>query len=322
MDKYIIAIDLGGTTSKMALVTPEGEIFEKWSIATDISDKGSQIVPNIISSIKRKLDNRQIEETQIVGIGMGTPGSVDHLNGKVIGAYNLNWSTLQDIKGAFNQEFDLPFFLENDANIAALGEQWMGAGNNEDHVVMVTLGTGVGGGIVIDGHLLHGAMGSAGEIGHITIDPNSIFKCTCGKAGCLEALASATGIVNLAIHYLASYEGESTLSALLEREEGLTSKDIFDHAQAGDPCAQEIVDSVSNYLGLACSHLANILNSSKIIIGGGVSQAGEYLRKQVEDYTKKYTFPTIRENTGVVLASLGNDAGILGGARLVLNGIA
>lgn len=321
MEEYIIAIDLGGTTSKMAIITPEGDILEKWSIPTDISNQGSQIVANIIGSIDRKIVEKGINTDQLLGIGMGTPGSVNHIEGTVIGAYNLNWSTLQDIKGQFNDAFSVPFYLENDANIAALGEQWQGAGNNEDHVVMVTLGTGVGGGVVIDGHLLHGAMGSAGEIGHITIDPDSIFDCTCGKKGCLEALASATGVVNLAIHYIATNQTPTSLSDILNQEKELTSKDIFDHAQAGDQVALEIVDQFSRYLGLACSHLANILNSSKIILGGGVSQAGEFLRQQVEDYTRQYAFPTIRDTTHVVLATLGNDAGILGGARLVLNGV-
>lgn len=318
--KNIIAIDLGGTTAKMAIVSPKGEIKHKWSIATDISNEGAFIVSNIIKSIKNKLEELSISTDQVLGIGMGTPGSVDIKEKTVIGAYNLNWATLQKVGEAFAQEFALPFYIDNDANVAALGEQWVGAGNNEDSVVMVTLGTGVGGGIVIDGDLLHGISGTAGEIGHITVEPDSIFKCTCGKAGCLEALASATGIRAMAKHFLASYEGETPLLEILEQEGDLDSRDIFDAAQKGDEFALSIVDKFSNYLGLALSHIINIINPSKIILGGGVSMAGEFLRKRVERDANKYTFPAAQNKTDIKLAQLGNDAGSLGAARLVVNG--
>lgn len=316
----IIAIDLGGTTAKMAIVTPNGAIKHKWSIATDISNEGSYIVPNIIKSIKYKLKELDVELSSVLGIGMGTPGSVDVKEKTVIGAYNLNWASLQEVGEVFSKEFDLPFYIDNDANVAALGEQWVGAGNNEDSVVMVTLGTGVGGGIVIDGELLHGISGTAGEIGHITVEADSIFKCTCGKSGCLEALASATGIRALAKHYLASYEGRTPLLTILEQEGDLDSRDIFDAAQAGDEFALSIVDKFSNYLGLALSHIINIINPSKIILGGGVSMAGEFLRERVENFANKYTFPAAQGKTEIKLAKLGNDAGFLGAARLVVNG--
>lgn len=319
MSGQIIAIDLGGTSAKLAMMDQEGNILEKWSVVTDKSNKGQVIVPNLIHSIKEKLEDLNLTTEDILGIGLGSPGSVNYLEKTVIGAYNLNWSEKQDIGKAFEEAFGIPFYIENDANIAAVGEQWKGAGNNDKDVVMVTLGTGVGGGIVVDGELLHGSTGTAGEIGHITVDPDSVIECTCGKRGCLEAVASATGIVNLAIHYLGTYDEETVLKDILQSEDVLTSKDIFDAAKSGDAFAEFVVEKFSRYLGLAASHLANTLNPSRIVLGGGVSQAGEFLRSKVDRYSKEFMFPTIRDVTDIVIAQLGNDAGIYGACKVVLN---
>lgn len=319
MSQHIIAIDLGGTSAKLALMDVEGNILEKWSVITDRSNKGQMIVPNLIHSIKEKLNELKLTTDNILGIGMGSPGGVNHLDKTVIGAFNLNWTELQHIGDAFGEAFDVPFYIENDANIAAVGEQWKGAGDNDKDVVMVTLGTGVGGGIVVEGELLHGSTGTAGEIGHITVDLDSVIECTCGKRGCLEAVASATGIVNLAIHYLGSYDEESVLKDILQEEDNITSKDIFEAAQKGDAFAVFIVDKFCKYLGLAVSHLANTLNPSKIVLGGGVSQAGEFLRSKVDQVSKEFMFPNIRRVTEIVIAQLGNDAGIYGACKIVLN---
>lgn len=319
MEDYIIAIDLGGTSAKLALIDAEGNIIEKWSVVTDKLNEGKHIVPNLIRSIKDKIEDLNIDQSRIIGIGMGSPGSVDHVNRTVIGAYNLNWKVKQEIGLAFQEAFNIPFYIENDANIAAVGEQWKGAGDNEQNVVMVTLGTGVGGGIVVDGALVHGAIGAAGEIGHLTVDVDSEIECTCGKKGCLEAVASATGIVNLAVHYLGAYDEDTALKTILQNEDHLTAVDIFNEAKRGDAFAGEIVEKFAKYLGLACSHIANTLNPSKIVLGGGVSQAGEYLREKVAKYSDQYTFPPIRKATHITIAQLGNDAGILGAAKIVLN---
>lgn len=319
MEDYIIAIDLGGTSAKLALINAEGNIIEKWSVVTDKLNEGKHIVPNLIRSIKDKIEDLNIDQNKIIGIGMGSPGSVDHVNRTVIGAYNLNWKVKQEIGLAFKEAFNIPFYIENDANIAAVGEQWQGAGDNEQNVVMVTLGTGVGGGIVVDGALVHGSIGAAGEIGHLTVDVDSEIECTCGKKGCLEAVASATGIVNLAVHYLGAYDDDTSLKTILQNEDHLTAVDIFNEAKKGDAFAGDIVEKFAKYLGLACSHIANTLNPSKIVLGGGVSQAGEYLREKVAKYSDQYTFPPIRKATHITIAQLGNDAGILGAAKIVLN---
>lgn len=205
MSKKIIGIDLGGTSVKLAILTTAGDIQEKWSIKTNILDEGSHIVPDIIESIKHRFETHGLTKEDFLGIGMGSPGVIDTEAGTVIGAYNLNWKTLQLVKQQFEAELGLPFFIDNDANVAALGEQWVGAGENNPDVVFMTLGTGVGGGVIAAGNLVRGVKGAGGELGHITVDFEAPFACTCGKKGCLETVASATGIVNLTRRYAEEY---------------------------------------------------------------------------------------------------------------------
>ena len=257
----------------------------------------------------------RLKPEQFIGIGMGTPGSVDIKEGTVIGAYNLNWKTLQPVKEMIEKGTGIPFFIDNDANVAALGERWKGAGENDPDVVFVTLGTGVGGGIVMNGQLLHGVAGCAGEIGHITVDPEG-FECTCGKRGCLETVASATGVVRVARQLAEEYAGGSELKARLDNGEDISSKDVFELAAQNDDLALRVVDKVTFYLGLACGNIGNTLNPSAIIIGGGVSAAGEFLRSRVEAYFEQFTFPQVRNSTKIKLAELGNEAGVIGAASL------
>jgi len=316
-EKKIIGIDLGGTTAKFAIVTLEGEIQQKWSIETNILDEGSHIVPEIIESINHRLALYDLKAENFVGIGMGTPGSVDRENGTVIGAYNLNWKTLQPVREQIESGTGIQFTLDNDANVAALGERWKGAGENNPDVIFMTLGTGVGGGIIAEGKLLHGVAGCAGEIGHVTVDPHG-FECTCGKVGCLETIASATGIVRVARQLSEEYAGDSELKRRLDDGQAISSKDVFVLAEQNDPFALMVVDKVCFYLGLACGNLGNTLNPSSIVLGGGVSAAGEFLRSRVEKYFNEYTFPQVRESTQIKLAQLGNDAGVIGAASLAL----
>jgi glucokinase len=260
-----------------------------------------------------------MQPSDIVGIGMGSPGAIDVEKGTVVGAYNLNWKDLQPVKATIEKETGIKFAIDNDANVAALGERWKGAGENDPNVIFMTLGTGVGGGIVMNGELLHGAAGCAGEIGHVTVDtnPETAFECTCGKAGCLETVASATGVVRVA-HLLAEeYVGDSKIAEAINNGESVSSKDIFIAAESeNDKFANMVVDKVCFYLGLASGNLGNTLNPSAIVIGGGVSAAGEFLRSRVQTYFDKYTFPQVRNSTAVKLAVLGNDAGIIGAASL------
>lgn len=317
MDKKIIGIDLGGTTIKFAILTVDGDVQQKWSIETNVLDNGQHIVPDIIESIRHRIELYGMKKEDFIGIGMGTPGSVDIEKGTVIGAYNLNWTTLQPVKKQIEEATGIPFTLDNDANVAALGERWKGAGENDPNVVFVTLGTGVGGGIIAEGQLLHGKAGCAGEIGHVTVDPEG-FDCTCGKRGCLETVSSATGVVRLARKLSEEYAGDSDLKKMIDDGQDVSSKDVFEFAKANDAFALRVVDRVCFYLGLALGNVGNTLNPASIVIGGGVSAAGEFLRSRVETYFAKFTFPQVQNSTEIKLAQLGNEAGVIGAASLAL----
>ncbi|HGA1458496.1 TPA: ROK family glucokinase [Streptococcus suis] len=318
MSKKIIGIDLGGTSVKLAILTTEGEIQEKWSIKTNILDDGSHIVPDIIESIQHRFETHGLTKDDFLGVGMGSPGVVDSEAGTVIGAYNLNWKTLQLVKEQFESALGLPFFIDNDANVAALGEQWVGAGNNNPNVVFMTLGTGVGGGVIAAGNLIRGVKGAGGELGHITVDFNEPFACTCGKKGCLETVASATGIVNLSRRYADQYAGDAKLKQMIDDGQDVTAKDVFDLAKEGDDLALIVYRHFSEYLGVACANIAAVLNPAYIVLGGGVSAAGDFLLDGVRKVFAENSFPQIKESTKIVLATRGNDAGVLGAASLVL----
>ena len=318
MSKKIIGIDLGGTSIKFAILTSEGEIQEKWSIKTNILDEGSHIVDDMIESILHRLDLLQLSAEDFIGIGMGSPGVVDREKGTVIGAYNLNWKTLQPVKDKIEKATGIPFYIDNDANVAALGERWMGAGENQPDVVFMTLGTGVGGGIVAEGKLLHGLAGAAGELGHITVDFDQPIQCTCGKKGCLETVASATGIVNLTRRYADEYAGDAELKKLIDNGEDVNAKVVFDLAKEGDELALIVYRNFARYLGIDCANIGSILNPSTIVIGGGVSAAGDFLLDGVRKVYEENSFPQVRTSTKLALATLGNDAGVIGAASLVL----
>lgn len=318
MSKKIIGIDLGGTSIKFAILTSEGEIQEKWSIKTNVLDEGSHIVEDMIESTLHRLNLLQLSSEDFIGIGMGSPGVVDREKGTVIGAYNLNWKTLQPVKDKIEKATGIPFYIDNDANVAALGERWMGAGENQPDVVFMTLGTGVGGGIVAEGKLLHGLAGAAGELGHITVDFDQPILCTCGKKGCLETVASATGIVNLTRRYADEYAGDAELKKLIDNGEDVNAKVVFDLAKEGDELALIVYRNFARYLGIACANIGSILNPSTIVIGGGVSAAGDFLLDGVRKVYEENSFPQVRTSTKLALATLGNDAGVIGAASLVL----
>lgn len=314
--KKIIGIDLGGTTVKFAILTEKGDVQQKWSIETDIYNNGKNIVTEIIESINHHLKLYGLTSNDFLGIGMGSPGTVDRLEGTVIGAYNLGWSSLQPVKKLIEEGTQIPFYIDNDANVAALGEQWKGAGEGGSDVVFVTLGTGVGGGIIAGGRLLHGIKGAAGEIGHLIVDSDG-YHCTCGNQGCLETVASATGIVRMARDYAEKFAGDSELKWLVDDGQEVTAKIVFDLAKKGDKLANIVLDKFSRYLGIACSHIANLLNPEFIVIGGGVSAAGDMILEGVGQYFNRFAFPQVRTSTKLKLAELGNDAGVIGAASLV-----
>lgn len=316
MSKKLLGIDLGGTTIKFGILTLEGEVQEKWAIETNTLENGRHIVSDIVESLKHRLSLYGLTKDDFLGIGMGSPGAVDRTSKTVTGAFNLNWADTQEVGSVIEKEVGIPFFIDNDANVAALGERWVGAGANNPDVVFVTLGTGVGGGVIADGNLIHGVAGAGGEIGHMIVDPENGFTCTCGNKGCLETVASATGVVRVARQLAEQYEGSSAIKTAIDNGDTVTSKDIFIAAEDGDKFANSVVERVSRYLGLAAANISNILNPDSVVIGGGVSAAGEFLRSRVEKYFVTFAFPQVKKSTKIKIAELGNDAGIIGAASL------
>jgi glucokinase len=316
MEKWLVGVDLGGTTVKLAFVNMDGEIIHKWEIPTDRSEQGKNITTDIAKAIDEKLRELDESKSRLVGIGIGAPGPVNMANGEIYEAVNLGWKNYP-LKDRLEVETSLSVIVDNDANIAALGEMWKGAGGGAKNLICVTLGTGVGGGIIVNGHIVHGANGAGGEIGHITSVPKGGARCNCGKTGCLETIASATGIVRIATEKLTQTNVESVLRTIYNEQGKVTAKDVFDAAKEQDAFALEIVDDVAFHLGLALANLANGLNPEKIVIGGGVSKAGHILAENVRTHFKRFAFPRVAEAADITIATLGNDAGVIGGAWLV-----
>jgi glucokinase len=316
--KWIVGVDLGGTTTKLAFVTTEGEIVRKWEIPTDNTNEGQNITGNIAKAIDEKLAEHDQLKSNLLGIGMGAPGPVNYEKGIVLNVVNLGWPDNYPLKDRLEAATSLPAAIENDANSAALGEMWIGAGAGAKDLVCVTLGTGVGGGVIVGGKVVQGINGAAGEIGHITAIPSGGAPCNCGKTGCLETVASATGIVRLAkIELAKGIKGE--LSEKLAENGSITAKDVFDAARNSDELAQSVLDEVSFHLGFVLASIANTLNPEKIVLGGGVSKAGDILVDSVKNNFEKFAFSPVRVSTKLALATLGNDAGVLGAAWLIKN---
>lgn len=315
----MIGMDMGGTSIKFGLFTSDGELIHKWSIPTNIDNNGSAILDDSWNSMKSKLSEMNISTDKALGIGVGIPGYVDSQTGVVHEAINIGWKNkliTEELEGLSG----LPVFIENDANIAVLGENWKGAGNQAQHVIAVTLGTGVGGGVISAGKILNGTNGMAGELGHILIEENGAY-CNCGNHGCLETIASATGIVRQAKEAISKYP-ESSLAKHYETNKKVTARDVFELAAEGDVAATSIVDRVSDVLGHTFANIGVILNPEKILIGGGVSQAGEPFVNRINSYFQHYALPRVKESCEIKLAELGNDAGIIGGAFLVSQNMA
>ena len=310
MKKYVFGVDVGGTTVKMGYFDIEGNLIEKWEIPTRTEDKGVNIIPDIAGSILVKLAQKDIDKKEVVGVGIGVPGPVKE-DGTVLVAVNLGWDKrntneqLEDLLG-------IPVKTANDANVAALGEMWRGGGQGYDDVVAVTLGTGVGGGVIIGGKVIAGSNGAGGEIGHIHLEDNESEECGCKGHGCLEQYASATGVVRLAKKKLADSSKPSVL-----RDDEVTAKAVWDAVKADDELAKEVANIYGEYLGKGLAAVAAVVNPQVFVIGGGVSKAGRVVIDYMEPYFDKYAFPGTK-NAKFVLAKLGNDAGIYGAAKLVL----
>ena len=312
MKNYCVGVDVGGTTVKMGLFDITGSLMDKWEIVTRKEDGASHVFPDIAASIRERTGRHGLTLADLTGVGMGIPGPVeeDGYVGKIvnIGLYDLN--PAKELSALLD---GVPVKAGNDANVAALGEAWLGGAQGYQNVVMFTLGTGVGGGIVMSGQLFSGSHGMGGELGHMTVNPAETEACNCGNHGCLEQYASATGVVRVARRQLMQNTGGSVLRDIGE----LTAKDVFDAAKSGDAVAMAAVEELGRYLGLAMSWVALTVDPEVFIIGGGVSRAGQILLDVVRTNFEKNIFISDKK-ADVALATLGNDAGICGAAKMVL----
>ena len=311
MSKFVYGVDIGGTTVKIGAFTVEGTLIEKWEIPTRKENNGSLIISDIAASIRANMQEKGYADADIVGVGVGAPGAVDD-DGIIYQAINLGWGKF-NLKKELEDALKLPAKPANDANVAALGEMWKGGGQGFKDMVMVTLGTGVGAGVIVSGKLVAGALGGGGEIGHMNMEENETVPCNCGCFGCLEQYASATGVVTLAKRRLAADDQASVL-----REGELSAKSIWDAVKAGDAVAMEIADKFGYYLGKGLAATATVTNPEVFVVGGGVSKAGEILFEYIRPYYKKFIFKGCKE-VKFVLAQLGNDAGIYGAAKLMIS---
>ncbi|MFJ7978036.1 ROK family glucokinase [Peribacillus sp. NPDC096379] len=314
-EKWLVGVDIGGTTIKMAFINQNGEMIHKWEIPTNKSEKAQHIPTDIAKSVDQILDELGQRKSKLIGIGIGAPGPVNLRKGSIDVAVNLGWENFH-LKDRLEMETSLPVIVDNDANVAAIGEMWKGAGEGAKELLFVTLGTGVGGGIIANGEVIHGVNGAGGEIGHITSIVEGGVLCNCGKTGCLETVASATGIVRLTIEELSSTHIPSKLRDFYNEHQTLSSKLVFNAANEGDELAKRVIDYVAFHLGLALANVANGLNPEKIVIGGGVSKAGEALLAPLKEQFTRFAFPRVAQGVELAIATLGNDAGVLGSAWL------
>ena len=311
MKTYGFGVDIGGTTVKLGLFCTDGTLLDKWEIPTRTEDDGSHILPDVAEAIKGKIAEKAIDPSDVQGVGVGVPGPVTP-EGIVRKCVNLGWGVF-NVEDTLSELTGYPVKAGNDANVAALGEMWQGAGKGSDNIVMVTLGTGVGGGVIIDGHIVAGATGAGGEIGHIPVNAQETETCGCGKTGCLEQYASATGVVRLTKRALAASDQPSSLRAIAE----VTAKDTFDAAKAGDALALGVLEQFGEILGRGLAAIACVVNPEVFVIGGGVSKAGTIITDTVAKYYVPNAFHACRE-AQFKLAELGNDAGMYGCVKMIL----
>jgi len=312
MEKVCFGVDIGGTAVKIGIFTLTGKLFDKWEIPTRTEERGKYILSDIAASINEALSIMKIRKSDVTGVGLGVPGPVKE-DGTVLMCVNLGWGIF-NVADELSQLLKLPVKAANDANVAAFGEMWQGGGAGHLNIVMVTLGTGCGGGIILDGKIVAGTHGAAGEIGHTPAlaEEDIIGVCGCGKRGCLEQIASATGISKMATKYVKELKMPGKLSEC----DHITAKAVLDAAKEGDETASLVVEKMASYLGNALAVICAVVDPEIIVIGGGVSKAGQYLIDTIEKHYQGKAFQTIKD-IEFALAKLGNDAGIYGAARMV-----
>lgn len=312
MEKLVIGLDIGGTTVKIGFLTSDGKILKKTEIPTNKEENGKYIVKEVWNKILLTLDSMNMDCKDILSITAGAPGFINRRSKNIYEAINIGWKNYH-LGDELEALANVPVFIENDANLAALGENWKGAGTEAENMIHVTLGTGVGGGIILNGEIVSGVNGTAGEIGHITVEKNGSL-CNCGRFGCLETVASATGIVRQA-HEIIKGNRSTELFRLINVRGNITAKDIFNLADQGEPLSKQIIKKSASTLGFALANLSVALNPSIITIGGGLSKAGEGLIYAIEKSFRVHALPRISNSCEIKVAKLGNDAGIIGAVR-------
>jgi glucokinase len=317
--RYGFGVDLGGTTVKIAYFNEEGNLLQKWEIPTVTEGSGSQILPDIAASINGFLFEKGIGKESVIGIGIGVPGPVDG-KGTVNKCINLGWGVF-NIHEALGELTGLPVRAGNDANVAALGESWKGGGEGCDNMILATLGTGVGGGIVIDGKVYSGFNCAGGELGHMVIEYNGKL-CSCGRRGCWEAYSSATGLTNMTKEKVLECRYKRVPSLMVNEEDAngkVSARTAFSAMKKGDVAAKEVVDKYIRYLACGLSNVINIFQPEVLSIGGGVCNEREWLLNPLMELlaSEQYTRDGAKQ-TKVLIAELGNDAGIIGAAGLGL----
>jgi len=314
MKEYAFGIDLGGTTAKVGLFTTAGELLEKWEVPTDTSHAGEHILANLAAAIRGKMEEKSLSAQQVEGVGIGVPGPVLDSRVVPIVCANLGGWGERNVSAQLSSLLDgIKVLVGNDANVAALGEIWMGAAKGCRSAVMVTLGTGVGGGVIVNGKVIDGVHGAGGEIGHITVNRHETATCGCGKHGCLEQYSSATGVVRCMKKLL---EEDPDTPCVL-RGTDFVAKDVFDAARSGDVLAAREVDQMTATLGMALANIAAVVDPEMFLIGGGVARAGAVLFDPLTAHYRDTAFRSCRD-IPIKAASLGNDAGIYGAVRLIV----
>ncbi|BFH71883.1 MAG: ROK family glucokinase [Paenibacillus dendritiformis] len=312
-EQIYVGVDLGGTAIKVGICDTEGRLLQTFEGPTEVAKGPDTVIDNIENYIRRIVEESPYDWSQVAGIGAGVAGFTNVKEGVILLAPNVGFKDVP-IRAILEERLGKPVKIDNDANVAALGEAWSGAGKGVDNCVCYTLGTGVGGGIIINGKIVQGFSGMAGELGHIAVIPDlEAIQCGCGKMGCLETVSSATGIIRMAKD--AVERGDRTSLSLLEE---IAAKDVFDAAKAGDEVAVRIIARAAFYLGKSMAAVAVTLNPERFIIGGGLSKAGEFLFEQIRETFMKLTPEPVTRGVSIVPAELGNDAGMIGAAGLFL----
>lgn len=311
MKNYVVGVDLGGTKISTALSDLEGKIINQTTIPTDAYEGEVPVLNRIINSIEKVVNDSAVSYEDIKGIGIGSPGPLDAKQGIIITTPNLPFKNFNLVK-PISEKFGVPVFLDNDANVAAIGEFMFGAGKGAENIVFFTVSTGVGGGAILNGKVYRGHTSNALEIGHMTVAPHGP-RCNCGNVGCVEATSSGTAIAKRA-HEALSTKVETSL----RKYENVTSYEVFVEAAAGDPVAKDIIDDAMNYLGIAVANAVSIFDPEYVIIGGGVSKAGDVVFDTVRKVVNKRCFKSMAESVKIVPAGLGTDAGLIGAVALAL----